>query len=82
MTTLCLLTSILLFAKTDATGETELYKELKRADNELNLTYKKALKKLSIGNRKILLDEQRKWIKERDLKCKNDRQKLLCTIRI
>jgi len=73
-TTLCLLSTIVLFAQTDATGETALYKELEKADKELNLKYKQTLKKLSIDKRKTLLNEQRKWIKERDLKCKNDKE--------
>ena len=67
-----LLTSNFLFAQTDATGETSLYEELKKVDNELNLTYKQNLKKLSIDNCKILKKQQRKWIKEKDFICKND----------
>ena len=67
-----LLTSNSLFAQTDATGETALYEELKKVDNELNLTYKQNLNKLSIDNCKILKKQQRKWIKEKDFICKND----------
>ena len=40
-----MLTSNFLFAQTDATGETALYEELKKVDNELNLTYKQNLQR-------------------------------------
>jgi uncharacterized protein YecT (DUF1311 family) len=72
ITTAAILTSISLFAQVDATGETDLYDELKKIDKELNKIYKKTLRTLPIDNRKILKVQQRNWIKERDVKCNNN----------
>jgi uncharacterized protein YecT (DUF1311 family) len=59
-------------AQTDATGETELYQELEKVDYELNLVCKQTLKKLSPYNRRSLVSSQRKWMKHRDITCKNN----------
>jgi uncharacterized protein YecT (DUF1311 family) len=72
LTITCLMTNLFLFAQTGATGETTLYNELKKVDNELNVVYKQTLKKLSTNNRKILKDEQRLWIIDQDASCSKD----------
>ena len=73
-TALLLLINCILFAQTDATGETELYERLKSVDKELNLVYKNTMQKITISNRKNLKKEQKNWIKQRDLKCNNNNE--------
>lgn len=74
LTTIISLTSICSFAQIDATGETDLYNELKKVDNELSITYKQALRNLTGDKRKVLKEQQRKWIKDRDKKCNNNQE--------
>ena len=60
------------FGQIDDTGETALHEDLKKADLNLNITYKNVVQRLSTNNRKILIEEQRSWIKKRySLCCKN-----------
>ncbi len=44
-------------------------KVLVRADDELNVTYQKLLKRLSAGGQQTLRQTQRTWMKERDGTC-------------
>ncbi len=74
LTTIISLISISLFAQIDATGETDLYNELKKVDKELSITFRQTLRNLSVDKRKVLKEQQRKWIKDRDLKCKNNQE--------
>ncbi len=74
LTTIISLTSISLFAQIDATGETELYNELKKVDKELNISYRQTLRNLSVDKQKALKEQQRNWIKDRDIKCNNNQE--------
>lgn len=42
------------------------------AERELKLAYRKALRNLSEKQQRILKDQQRYWVKKRDIKCKNN----------
>ncbi len=51
------------------TSYVESYLLLREANEDLNKIYKDLLNSLDKANRKRLIDEQRKWLKERDKKC-------------
>ncbi|HEY1195070.1 lysozyme inhibitor LprI family protein [Flavobacterium sp.] len=58
-----------LLAQTQAEMDQTAINDYKKADNELNLVYKKLMKQLSEKEKKLLIVAQKDWIKFRDSKC-------------
>ena len=51
------------------TGETELYKDLQKAEKKLDNIYEKLKNNLSDINKKTLVNAQNDWLKFRDSNC-------------
>lgn len=58
-----------LLAQTQAEMNQTAINNFSKADNELNLVYKKLMKKLSEKEKSLLIAAQKNWIKFRDSKC-------------
>lgn len=61
--------STTLLAQTQAEMNQTAINNFNKADNELNLVYKKLLKKLTEKEKDLLVTAQKNWIKFRDSKC-------------
>lgn len=51
------------------TGETELYKDLQKAEKKLNTIYEKLENSLSDNKKKALINSQNDWLSFRDSNC-------------